>query len=129
MASDEPPQTAMEEATAALLHLGFIEIRFLTAPPQEGQSADALARRREQANTIADICHELPGLLAPQRRHQLADGLRYRWRTASAAKRQWLRSHWDHLNYDHRWLTEADPADTPTSGQNSGSGKTPASAP
>lgn len=73
---------------------------------------EALVRRREQANAIADIHHGFPGLLAPQRRHHLADGLRYLWRTASATKRQWLRSRWDHLNYDHRWLTEAQPAET-----------------
>ncbi|MBQ1023959.1 hypothetical protein [Micromonospora sp. C95] len=58
----------MEGATADLLHLGFMEIRFLTAPPLEAHPVDALARRRERANMIADICHQLPGLLAPQRR-------------------------------------------------------------
>ncbi|GIJ13113.1 hypothetical protein ACFFMR_05265 [Micromonospora andamanensis] len=56
---------------------------------------------------IADICHQLPGLLAPQRRDRLADGLRYQWRTASATKRQWLSSRWDHQHYDHRWRNEA----------------------
>ncbi|MET8310808.1 hypothetical protein [Micromonospora sp. NPDC005173] len=117
MESDEPSQAAMEAATADLLHLGFLEIRFLTKPLLEAHPADALARRRERANMIADICHQLPGLLAPQRRHQLADGLRYQWRTASATKRQWLRSRWDHLNYDHRWLTEAATTERPTTGQ------------
>lgn len=107
MESDQPPQAAMEAATADLLHLGFLEIRFLTAPLLDAHSADAHDRRRERANMIADLCHQLPGLLAPQRRDQLADGLRYLWRTATATKRQWLRSRWDHLNYDHRWLTEA----------------------
>ncbi|RNH99635.1 hypothetical protein EEZ25_21780 [Micromonospora aurantiaca] len=101
------PQAAMEAATADLLHLGFLEIRFLTAPLLEAQPADVLALRREHGNMIADICHQLPGLLAPQRRDQLADGLRYQWRTASATKRRWLSSRWDHLSYDHRWLTEA----------------------
>jgi hypothetical protein len=38
--------------------------------------------------------------------NHLFDGLRYLWRTASAGKRQWLRSRWDQLSYDHRWLTE-----------------------
>ena len=42
MESSEPPQAAMEEATAALFQLGFIEIRFLTAPLDDGQSADTL---------------------------------------------------------------------------------------
>lgn len=107
MEPGQPPQVAMEAATADLLHVGFLEIRFFTAPLLETHPAHALHRRRERANLIADICHQLPGLLAPQRRDQLADGLRYLWQTASATKRHWLRSRWDHLNYDHRWLTEA----------------------
>ncbi|GGO13804.1 hypothetical protein [Micromonospora parathelypteridis] len=117
MESDEPPDDAMEAATADLLHLGFLEIRSLTVPPPEAEPATALTRRRERASMIADICHQLPGLLAPQRRHQLADGLRYQWRTASATKREWLRSRWDHLNYDHRWLTEAAITERTTTGK------------
>ncbi|QDY11172.1 hypothetical protein FJK98_31865 [Micromonospora sp. HM134] len=107
MESNLPSRAAMEAATADLLHLGFLEIRFLTAPLPETHPINAVARRRERANLIADICHQLPGLLAPQRRDQLADGLRSLWLTASTTKRRWLRSRWDHLNYDHRWLTEA----------------------
>jgi hypothetical protein len=102
----EPNQAAAEDATADLLRLAFIEIRFLTSPLHDDQSPDAVSRRREQASTIADTCHGLPGLLATRRRHHLFDGLRYLWRTASAGKRQWLRSRWDQLSYDHRWLTE-----------------------
>ncbi|MEU1606774.1 hypothetical protein [Micromonospora matsumotoense] len=112
MESSIPCRAAMEAATADLLHLGFLEIRFLTAPQPEAHPQNALVRRRERANLIADICHQLPGLLAPERRDQLPAGLRSLWLTASTTKRQWLRSRWDHLNYDHRWLTLIEPGTT-----------------
>jgi hypothetical protein len=105
MQSSTPPQTAMEEATVRLLHLAFLEIRFLTAVPHDDQSADAVAQRREQAHEIADICHNLPQWLDPSRRANLADGLRYQWRTSGIRQRRWLQSRWDQLGYDHRWLT------------------------
>lgn len=99
----------MEQATAGLLHLAFLDIRFLTAASHDDQSADATTRRREQANEIADICHNLPQWLGPTRRSSLADGLRYQWRTSSTRKRRWLQSRWDQLGYDHRWLTSLAP--------------------
>jgi hypothetical protein len=111
MSIDEPPQVAMEEATAHLLPLAFMEIRFLASPLIEDQSLEALVKRRDQINELADICHGLPGLLGPERRHLLADGLRYRWRTSSARKRQWIRSRWDHLGYDYGWLARSDSAE------------------
>jgi hypothetical protein len=37
--------------------------------------------------------------------------LRYRWRTSSARKRQWIRSRWDHLGYDYGWLASSDSAE------------------
>ncbi|MEV4518169.1 hypothetical protein AB0K00_55585 [Dactylosporangium sp. NPDC049525] len=101
----------MERATADLLRLAFVEIRFLTEDRQEDQSPEAAARRRKHANAIADICHNLPGLLAPGRRDRLADGLWYLWSTANAARRRWLVGNWDHLAYDHRWLTAPTPGD------------------
>lgn len=63
--------------------------------------------RRDRAHEISDVCHNLPGLLTPERRRRLVDGLRYNWRTSDSHGRHWLRSRWDHLGYDHRWLTEA----------------------
>lgn len=108
-----PPPAAMEEATAGLLHLAFLEIRLLTAVSGEGESADVVARRREQAHEIADICHNLPLWLDPSRRAGLADGLRHLWRTAGVRQRRWLRSRWDHLGYDHRWLTDVPPEAPP----------------
>lgn len=115
MQASQPPQAAMEEATVRLLHLAFLEIRFLTAAPHDGQSADAVAQQREQANEIADVCHNLPLWLDPSRRGGLADGLRYQWRTSSTRKRRWLQSRWDQLGYDHRWLTELTPETPSTS--------------
>ena len=113
MQPSTPPQAAMEEATARLLHLAFLEIRFLTAMPREGESADAVAQRREQAHEIADICHNLPQWLDPSRRAKLADGLRYQWRTSGLRQRRWLQARWDQLEYDHRWLTELTPEPPP----------------
>jgi multiple sugar transport system substrate-binding protein len=56
------------------VHLAFLEIRFLTAATHDDQSADAVNQRRERANEIADICHNLPQWLDPSRRGSLADG-------------------------------------------------------
>jgi hypothetical protein len=106
MQAREPPKAATEEATVQLLHLAFLEIRFLTAASHDDQSADAIAQRRERANEIADICHHLPQWLAPRRRGNLADGLRDQWRASNMRKRRWLQSRWDQLGYDHRWLTD-----------------------
>lgn len=105
MQPDEPVLATMEKATVDLLRLAFIEIRYLTEDRHEDQSPAAAAVRRKRANAIADICHNLPGLLAPGGRDRLADGLRYLWGTANAAKRRWLLHNWDYLAYDHRWLT------------------------
>ncbi|UAB99570.1 hypothetical protein Dvina_16750 [Dactylosporangium vinaceum] len=99
----------MESATADLLRLAFVEIRFLTEDRHEDQSPEAVIRRRKRVNAIADICHNLPGLLAPDRRARLADGLRSLWNTANAVQRRWLVGNWDHLAYDHRWLTASTP--------------------
>lgn len=109
MQADEPAVAKTERATADLLRLAFVEIRFLTEDRQEDQSPEAVIRRRKRVNAIADICHNLPGLLAPGRPDRLADGLRYLWSTASAVKRCWLVSNWDHLAYDHWWLTAPTP--------------------
>jgi hypothetical protein len=76
MLTEEPPQGATEEAVTQLLHLAFTEVRFLTSPLAEDQSPEALIKRRDQINEMADICHNLPGYLAPERRHRLAEGLR-----------------------------------------------------
>jgi hypothetical protein len=113
MQASEPPQAAMEEATTRLLHLAFLEIRFLTAASHDDQSVDAVNQRLQRANEIADICHNLPQWLDPSRRANLADGLRYQWRTSSTRKRRWLQSRWDQLGYDHRWLTELAPEAPP----------------
>jgi len=113
MQASEPPPAAMEEATARLLHLAFLEIRFLTAASHDDQSVDAAAQRLQRANEIADICHNLPQWLDPSRRANLADGLRYQWRTSNTRKRRWLQSRWDQIGYDHRWLTGLAP-ETPS---------------
>lgn len=112
MQADKLAVAEMERATAGLLRLAFVEIRFLTEDRQEDQSPETVARRCKSVNAIADICHNLPGLLAPGRRGRLADGLRYLWSTANAAKRRWLLTNWDHLAYDHRWLTAPTPEAT-----------------
>ncbi|GAA4263546.1 hypothetical protein [Dactylosporangium darangshiense] len=109
MRPDVPSLEMMEAATADLLRLAFIEIRFLSEELHDEASPQVVAARRKQVNAIADICHGLPGLLAPQRRRHLADGLRYLWRTSNAAKRRWLRSCWDQVGYDHGWLTQSRP--------------------
>ncbi|MFG3417867.1 hypothetical protein [Micromonospora sp. NPDC048063] len=112
----EPPQVVTEKAVLQLLHLAFLEIRLYTAPVDDDQALETLLKRRKQINELADLCHGLPGCVAPERRHLVSDNLRYLWRTSSARKQQWMRSHWDHLGYDHRWLTDpnaagrADPA-------------------
>jgi hypothetical protein len=107
MPSYQPPQAAAEEATAELLREALVEIRFLSAPTQH-QSPKELVRRRNRIHELADLCHSLPGLLAPERRPQLIEGLRYMWRTSCALKRTWVRACWDHLGYDHSWLTQGE---------------------
>ncbi|MET7427248.1 hypothetical protein [Dactylosporangium sp. NPDC005555] len=109
MQTSESPQAAMEGATAHLMRLAFIEIRFLTSSTHDDQTVEAVANRRKQANAIADICHNLPGLLDPTRRANLAEELRHTWRTATARNRRWLQSRWDQIGYDHRWLTDLAP--------------------
>ncbi|MBW6435843.1 hypothetical protein KZ829_19055 [Actinoplanes hulinensis] len=111
-AADLPAQEAMEEATARLLHLAFLEIRFLTAVSQDDPSPDATARRK-QANEIADIFRNLPQWLEPGRRVNLTDGLRHQWLTSTIRQRRWLQSRWDQLGYDHSWLTELAPEASP----------------
>jgi hypothetical protein len=113
MQASGPPQAAMEEATTRLLHLAFLEIRILTAASHDDQSVNAAAQRLQHANEIADTCHNLPQWLDPSRRANLADGLRYQWRSSSTRKRRWLQSRWDQLGYDHRWLTDLAP-ETPS---------------
>lgn len=107
--ADTPPSAATEEATVRLLHLALLEIRFLTAATHDDQTADATDQRRERANEIADICHDLPSLLDPRRRDNMADGLRGQWRTASTRQQRWLQSRLDQIAYDHRWLTDLAP--------------------
>jgi hypothetical protein len=107
MSTDQPSQAATEAAVAGLLRLALLEIRFLTAPLIEDQSNDALLKRRDQINEIADTCHNLPGLLNPEQRHQLIDLLRHNWEASSPRKRRWMRHCWDHLGYDYGWLIES----------------------
>src|SRR3954453_6334137 len=120
MSTNEPAQAATEEAAAQLLHMAFIEIRFLAAPLVEDDSYEALIGRRDQIHELADICHNLPGLLGPQRRHRLGDGLRYMWRGASPRKQHWIRSCWDHLGYDHHWLPGTADSSVPAAERASG---------
>jgi hypothetical protein len=107
--ANAPPPPVTEEATVRLLHLAFLEIRFLTAPTHDDQSAEAVDQRRERAYEIADICHDLTSKLAPRSRDGLADGLCHQWRSASASQRRWLQSRFDQLEYDHHWLTDLTP--------------------
>ena len=113
--SIEPPPLAAAaeaaeaaEAAAELLARTLIHIRYLTAPLIEDQSPEALLRRRDAVHELADICHNLPGLLTAERRHSLVQGLRWMWRTSSPRKRRWILSVWDDIGYDHRWLTKED---------------------
>ncbi|MFG2013192.1 hypothetical protein ACGFNF_29435 [Micromonospora sp. NPDC048868] len=105
MTTVEPPDVVTEKAVLQLLHLAFLEIRLYTAPVDD-ESLETLLKRREQINELADLCHGLPGCVASERRHLLGDNLRYLWRTSSARQQGWMRSRWDHLGYDHRWLTD-----------------------
>jgi hypothetical protein len=107
MPTHQPPQAAAEEATAELLREAIIEIRFLSAPTMH-QSPKELVRGRDRIHELADLCHNLPGLLAPERRPRLTEGLRHMWRTSSARKRMWVRACWDHLGYDYSWLTHGE---------------------
>jgi hypothetical protein len=111
--ANAPPPAATEEATMRLLHLAFLEIRGLTAATHDNQSAEALDQRRERANEIADICHDLTPWLVPHRRNNLVDGLRHQWRSAGTRQRRWLQARFDQLGYDHRWLTELTPQTAP----------------
>ncbi|MEU6072277.1 hypothetical protein [Micromonospora sp. NPDC047074] len=70
MTTVEPPQVVAEQAVLQLLHLAFLEIRFYTAPVDD-ESLETLLKRREQINELADLCHGLPGCVAPERRHLL----------------------------------------------------------
>ena len=108
MSVQEPPEAATEEAVAMLLHLAFIEIRSQTSPSAGDQSPEALAKRCDRINELADLCHNLPGYLAPGRRRGATGGLRYVWRVSSERKRHWLRSRLDHLGYDYGWLEALD---------------------
>ncbi|MCX5121237.1 hypothetical protein OG992_29070 [Micromonospora sp. NBC_00362] len=106
MSMDDPPQEATEAAVAELLRLTFLWIRTLSARLVEDQSTEALIKRHAQIHELADICHNLPGLLDPGRRHNLAAGLRYEWRTSSQRKRDWMTACWDRADYDYGWLSE-----------------------
>ncbi|MGA4729604.1 hypothetical protein ACPB67_19445 [Micromonospora taraxaci] len=108
MSAQQPPGAATREAVAMLLHLAFMEIRLQTSPVTDDQSPEALARRRVRINELADLCHNLPGYLAPERRHRAAEGLRYVWRVSAGRRREWLRSRLDHLGYDYSWLDAPD---------------------
>jgi hypothetical protein len=114
-ADNAPPSAVTEEATVQLLHLAFLEIRFLTAATHDDQSTEAVDQRRERANEIADICHDLTSWLDPRRRDGLSDGLRHQWRSADTRQRRWLQSRFDQLGYDHRWLTDLAPEAPPLS--------------
>lgn len=109
MQADERAVAEMERATADLLRLAFVEIRFLTEDRQEAHSPEAVIRRCRCVNAIADICHNRPGLLALDRRARLAGGLLSLWSTTNPVERRWLVSNWDHFAYDHRWLSASTP--------------------
>jgi hypothetical protein len=83
MTIDQPCQTTAEEATAHLLHMALIQIRFLAAPLVKDQSHEALLDRRDRIHELADICHNLPRYPGPERRHRLLDELRYTWCASS----------------------------------------------
>ncbi|MGW5579609.1 hypothetical protein [Micromonospora chokoriensis] len=108
MSAQQPPEAATQQAVAMLLHLAFMEIRLQTSPLTDDQSPEALARRAGRINELADLCHNLPGYLAPERRHRAAEGLRYVWRFSAGRRRDWLRSRLDHLGYDYSWLDALD---------------------
>jgi hypothetical protein len=108
MSIEEPPQDATEAAVAELLRLTFLWIRALSAPLIEDQSTEALIKRRDQINEVADICHNLPGLLDPSRRHNVAAGLRYLWGPSSQRKRDWMTACWDRADYDYGWLSDSE---------------------
>ncbi|MFV2113969.1 hypothetical protein ACFHW0_16740 [Micromonospora sp. LOL_025] len=115
MSVQEPPEAVTKRALAMLLHLAFIEIRLQTSRSNGDQSMEALAKRRDRINELADLCHNLPGYLASDQGHRAAAGLRYVWGLSSGRRRGWLRTRLDHLDYDYGWLEALD-AEKPTEG-------------
>src|SRR5262245_39501654 len=112
MTHETPPdQAATEAAVAYLLGESIVAIRFSAAPLLPDQSIEALIARRDQIHLLADICHDLPGYLAPDKRHHLVQELRWLWTGSSARKRRWIRSCWDRLGYDYSWLLDEEDLD------------------
>jgi len=107
----QPDQAAAETAVAYLLSESILAIRFSAAPLLPDQSIDSLVARRDQIHELADICHNLPGYLAPARRHNLIQGLRWLWTGSSGRKRRWIRSCWDRHGYDYTWLLDEEDLD------------------
>ena len=102
MAPARHDQEATEAAVAHLLTESLLMIRCLAALDADG--AVPSNRRQEQVHALADLCHNLPAWLGPTRREGIHEGVTYMWRTASPAKRKWVRQCWDAISYDYRWL-------------------------
>src|SRR3954466_9527585 len=97
---DRPDQVAAEAAVARLLRMALLEIRIANAPRQPEQDQETLAQYRRRSWAIADLCHNLPGFLHPDRRHRIAEGIECMWQTASAPSQQWIREQWDAIGFD-----------------------------
>ncbi|MER6592859.1 hypothetical protein ABT214_13590 [Micromonospora purpureochromogenes] len=95
-------QEATEAAVAHLLTESLLMIRYLAAP--DGERTVPGNCRQEQVHALADLCHNLPAWLDPTRRERIHEGITFMWRTASPAKRKWVRQCWDTISYDYRWL-------------------------
>ncbi|MGC4891216.1 hypothetical protein [Micromonospora sp. DT227] len=106
MSTDDSPQEATEAAVAELLRLTFLWIRAMSAQPTEGQSTEELIKLHDQIHDLADICHNLPALLMPSRRHNLMAGLRYQWGVSAQRERDWMTACWDRVGYDYAWLSD-----------------------
>jgi hypothetical protein len=97
---------AMEDAVAYLVGQSLVFIRFQVSLLRNERDPERLAKGHEQIWMLADVCHSLPPWMAPSRRNDIREGVRWMWDTASPTKRDWVRHCWDELGYDYRWLEQ-----------------------
>lgn len=103
-----------EEALARVMHLAFIEIRFMAQQrgPLGLDNAGTSPQAKEylkQIHMLANLGDQLPICLAAMVRHPMSEegierSLNWTWRVADPSMRQWLRKAFAEVGYDHRHL-------------------------